>query len=77
MGKTKYGRKRIKRHLTSKKTDSIKPLNILKKIVGSSKKKITAGRKVIRKSFLKKSIGVRFPKVFSGGKKKNSTYIIT
>ena len=51
MGKTKYGRKRIKRHLTSKKTDSIKPLNILKKIVGSSKKKLQQEEKSLENLF--------------------------
>ena len=72
MGKTQYGGKRVKRQLTYKKTNSIKPLNLLKNLVGSSKKKIKVGRKVVRKDFLKKTLGVRFPKLI-GGKRRTKT----
>ena len=68
MGKTQHGGKRVKRRSTYKKVTSTKPLTLLKTLAGVGKKNIKAGRKLVRKDFLKKSLGVRFPKVFTGGK---------
>lgn len=70
MGKTQHGGKRTKRSSTYKKSSSTKPLTLLKTLAGVGKKNIKSGRKLVRKDFLKKSLGVRFPKVFTGGKRK-------
>ena len=73
MGKTQYGRKLSKRSLTYKKSSSTKPLTLLKSLAGASKKNIKVGRKLVRNDFLKKSLGVRFPKVFSGGRRRRTS----
>tara|TARA_Y200000002_G_C22489825_1_gene582532 strand:+ start:550 stop:798 length:249 start_codon:yes stop_codon:yes gene_type:complete len=70
MGKTQHGGKRVKRRSTYKKAGSTKPLTLLKSLAGASKKNIKVGRKLVRNDFLKKSLGVRFPKVFAGGRRK-------
>ena len=71
MGKTQYGSKRTKRRSTYKKSSSTKPLTLLKTLAGVGKKNIKSGRKLIRKDFLKKSLGVRFPKLMAGGKRRS------
>lgn len=67
------GGKRTKRRSTYKKAGSTKPLNLLKSLAGASKKNIKVGRKLVRNDFLKKSLGVRFPKVFSGGRRRRTS----
>ena len=59
---------------TYKKSSSTKPLTLLKSIAGVSKRNISAGRKLVRKDFLKKSLGIRVPKVFSGGKRRSKKH---
>ena len=66
MGKTQHGGKRTKRRSTYKKSSSTKPLTLLKTIAGVGKKNIKTGRKLIRKDFLKKSLGLRIPKLIGG-----------
>ena len=70
MGKTQHGSKRTKRRSTYKKSRSTKPLTLLKTLAGVGKKNVKTGRTLIRKKFLAGKLGVKFPKVFAGGKRR-------
>jgi len=71
MGKTQHGGKHTKRRSTYKKSTSTKTLALLKTLAGVGKKNIKSGRNLIRKDVIKKSLGVKFPKVFAGGKRRS------
>jgi hypothetical protein len=70
MGKTQHGGKRAKRRSTYKKSMSTKPLTLLKTVAGVGKKNISTGRKIVRKKFLAGKLGIKFPKLFTGGKRR-------